>query len=119
MSLKDDILEHKDPDMELEPIPVPEWGNSVYLRKRWNALERDEFERDFGEYFGPDAKPTVNIRARVLVRFMYDESGVRIFADEDAEALAKKSGAAVWRMFRELSSRSSMTEADSEAAKKN
>jgi hypothetical protein len=40
-----------------------------------------------------------NIRAKLVALTVVDEDGNRIFSDEDAEALGKKSAAALDRIF--------------------
>lgn len=115
MSLKETILAAADDELALRSEVVPEWGVTVFYRG-WTAKERDRFERDFGDMEG-DGRD--NLRARVLVRFLLDEKGERIFADSDAEALGAKGQMALVRLFRLVTGASGATAADVEAAKKN
>lgn len=115
MGLREQILEHQDPRMALEKLDVPEWGCSVYVR-RWTGTERDAFEREFGEV-AKNHPP--NLRARILVRFLLDESGGRIFTDADADALGEKAADVVSRLFTEVTQRSGMLASDAEDARKN
>lgn len=115
MSVKEKILEYCDPRMALEPVPVPEWDCTVHVR-RWSGTERDEFERDFG-----DVSETVppNLRARVLVRFLLDESGHRIFEDRDAAELGAKAADVISRLFVVVMNLSGFLKFHAEDAKKN
>lgn len=83
-------------DLPTEEVPVPEWGGSVYVRTM-SGTERDSFEQSI-----VDAKKgngMVNVRARLAVRVLCDDKGGRLFADSDADALGKKSGKALDRVF--------------------
>jgi hypothetical protein len=82
-------------DIKTIEVPVPEWGGSVFI-KGLTGAQRDEFEasnRRNGE------QNLTNIRARFLVRCIVNEAGTRIFADQDAAALGKKSSAAIDRLW--------------------
>lgn len=91
---RDEILGQD--DIKTVPITVPEWGGKVVLLKGLSGTERDEFEatnRRNGE------TKLTNIRARFLVRCIVNENGTRIFADQDAAALGKKSSKAIDRLW--------------------
>ena len=94
---KDSILQAS--DLVTEEVPVPEWGGSVYIRTMSGA-ERDSFEQSIieGKTKGGNAN-MVNVRGKLAVRVLCDEQGDRIFLDVDAEALGKKSGKALDRIF--------------------
>src|SRR4051794_20112140 len=95
MLTKDQILSAS--DLPTEPVQVPEWGGCVYLRTM-SGTERDSFEQGI-----VDARKSgtelVNIRARLAVKTVCDQSGTRLFTDDDADALGKKSGKALDRIF--------------------
>ncbi|MFI0900560.1 hypothetical protein [Streptomyces sp. NPDC020983] len=83
-------------DIKTVPVTVPEWGGKVVLVRGLSGAQRDEFEatnRRNGE------QNLTNIRARFLVRCIVNEEGTRIFADQDAAALGKKSSAAIDRIW--------------------
>lgn len=83
-------------DIKTVPVTVPEWNNEVVLVRGLSGAQRDDFEasnRRNGE------QNLTNIRARFLVRCLVNESGTRIFADQDAAALGKKSSAAIDRLW--------------------
>ena len=83
-------------DLKPEVVEVPEWGGSLYIRML-TASERDKFE---ASCVGTGKKQNLsNIRARLVVLCACDESGERLFTDGDAEALGRKSAAAVDKVF--------------------
>jgi len=91
---RDTILDSVDLPMEL--VSVPEWGGDLYVRTL-NGTERDQFEQSM---VGKKNKTNLdNVRARFAVLTICDESGTRLFRANDAEALGKKSAAALDRVF--------------------
>ena len=84
------------PDLPSEEVSVPEWGGSVYV-KAMTGTERDCFEQSMIDAKKADAK--LNVRAQLAVRVVCDQQNVRLFTDEDAEALGNKSGKALDRVF--------------------
>lgn len=116
MSLRDTILQAQ--DIQQETVRVPEWETSVIVRGL-NALERDDFE---ASWFTEDEKPKrnlANVRARLCVRCIVDESGSRVFSDADADALGKKSGKAMDRVYAVASKLSGLGAKDVEELAKN
>lgn len=74
-------------DDRIEPVPIPEWGGQVYVR-RLTAAEYDDFENS---QIDDDGKPHKdNLRARFAVLVACDAEGCRIFDDEDALILGEK-----------------------------
>src|SRR5262245_5484889 len=73
-----------------ELVHVPEWGGSVYVQEMSGEL-RDSWEHAV-------MANRDNARAITVVRTTVDENGVRIFKDEDAEELGKKSAGALSRI---------------------
>jgi len=78
-------------DRKVEPVDVPEWGGRVHVRSLtagdrsvWTAAVRDD----------PD-------RAGLLIvaRAVCTPDGERLFADDDVDALAEKSTAALDRVI--------------------
>lgn len=83
-------------DMPWEVVEVPEWGGSVRVRTLTGA-ERDRFERSIA-----DAKGKVtfdNARAKLVAAAATGEDGRRLFSDQQAEALGKKSARALDRLY--------------------
>lgn len=114
MSLRDEILGAKEADLKLQPVVVPGWGKTVYLRG-WSAKEREVFENEFGDF---DAAGS-NIRARVLVRCIRDEAGSLVFQDSDADALGEKLAGPIGYLFGKVRKMSGLIHEDLETARKN
>lgn len=94
---RDAIL--KAQDLPVEEVEVSEWGGVVRVRGLTGA-ERDAFEQSIVEQRGKNTRMNLrNIRAKLVALTVVDENGNRIFSDEDAEALGKKSAAALDRIF--------------------
>lgn len=81
-------------DLRKEEVQVPEWGGSVFVRNMIGT-ERDDYEA----FFVNNKQPFKNIRARIAAATVCDEHGVLLFSVADVEALGKKSGAALDRIF--------------------
>lgn len=95
---RDQILEAA--DLVIEPVPVPEWGGDVGVRVM-SAADRDAFEASMIEV-GEDGRRRphlVNMRAKLVAAAACDDAGNRIFADEDVLLLARKSSAALNRVY--------------------
>lgn len=83
-------------DLEHRDVAVPEWGGTVRVRCM-TGEERDAYETSLynGEKVNLD-----NVRARLLVLTLIDETGNRLFAEvADIAALGKKSVRAMQRVF--------------------
>lgn len=91
---KDQILEAN--DLKVEEVDVPEWGGSVNVRTMTGA-DRDAFEASlFQVQADGSRKPNVaNMRPRLAALTIVDDSGNRIFDEEDVQALSRKSAAAL------------------------
>jgi hypothetical protein len=83
-------------DIKTKEVDVPEWGGSVLI-KGMTGAERDQFEA--GNRDGSGNQNLRNLRARFLVRCIVNETGTRMFADQDAAALGKKSSSALNRLW--------------------
>lgn len=94
---RDEILNIK--DLPVEEVYVEEWQAWVRVRGL-TAAERDQFEQSIVETRGKDTRVNLrNIRAKLVVLCCVDEQGNRIFRDEDAEVLGRKSAVALNRVF--------------------
>ncbi|WP_461367541.1 hypothetical protein [Candidatus Darwinibacter acetoxidans] len=94
---RDAILQAEDLPCEL--VEVPEWSGSVYVRAL-TGIERDAFEQSVVEQKGKSTKMNLrNIRAKLVALTAVDEEGKRLFTDDDAALLGKKSAAALDRVF--------------------
>lgn len=79
-------------DVRLEKVAVPEWGGDVYLRVI-SGTDRDHFEESYAD------QKMKSFRIRFLVLTLCDESGERIFKDDESELLGKKSSVVINRLF--------------------
>lgn len=106
-------------DQPREWVPVPEWapvsanGNAsdfgVYITVM-SGVDRDAFE---ASVVGDGKKRDMaNFRSRVCARCIVDAKGKRLFADKDVEALGRKSGVALDRVWESARKLNRMTEAD-------
>jgi len=94
---RDQILQAH--DLPTERVYVPEWGGEVIVRGL-TAAERDAFEQSIVETRGKNTQVNLrNIRAKLVALCCVDEEGSRIFQDEDAELLGRKSAVALNRVF--------------------
>lgn len=101
-------------DLQTEEVHVPEWGGTVLVRGLTGA-ERDEFEASVLERRGKSRELNlVNLRAKLVARCVVDESGARLFLEDDVAVLGTKSAAALQRVFEACQRLSGMSEADVE-----
>jgi hypothetical protein len=102
-------------DLEYEELEVPQWGGTVRIRAL-SGTERDAFENSMYQQRGKDlVRNAANIRAKLVARSVVDDEGERIFADQDVNALGKKSAAALDRIFEVAARLSRINEDDVEA----
>ena len=86
-------------DLQTEDVEVPDWGGAVRVRS-FTGRERDAFEASMVRGDGRDRRVDLtNMRARLVGLTVIDESGQRLFTDEEADLLGAKSGAALDRVF--------------------
>ena len=94
---KDQILQAA--DIQTETVAVPEWGGEVLVRGLTEE-ERDRYEDGLSQVRGKKVTLTLqNARARLVAMAIVGEDGKRLFSDRDVEALGKKSGQALERVF--------------------
>ncbi|NWN89182.1 MAG: hypothetical protein HLX51_11695 [Micrococcaceae bacterium] len=85
-------------DLTTEDIYIPEWEGTVRVRGL-NGSERDSFEMKMAAANKSGATKDLDFRASLVVKCIVDENGERIFTDKEVPQLAKKSGAALDRVF--------------------
>lgn len=95
MLTRDSILSAA--DLPTEEVKTPEWGGSVHVRTM-SGTERDAFEQSIIDA-KKGATSLANVRAKLAVRVICDADGNRLFTDTDADALGRKSGKALDRVF--------------------
>ena len=108
------ILEAK--DLIKQKVEVPEWGGEVYVRMMTGS-ERDSFERGI---INEDRTANLsNIRAKLCALTIVDESGNRIFTDEDVKEIGEKSALVLDRIFQVAQNLNGISPADVEDLAKN
>jgi hypothetical protein len=86
-------------DLKTETVEVPQWGGSVKVRMM-TGVERDAFEESCIEVKGNDRRQNFkNLRAKLCAMCIVDDDGNRLFTDDEAAALGKKSAAALDLVF--------------------
>lgn len=86
-------------DIRSENVPVPEWGGTVMVRGL-TGRARDALEARFTDAKGViDRKAQSDFRAAFAAMTIVDESGDRLFSDDDIKALGEKSSVALQRVF--------------------
>ena len=106
-------------DLQTEDIEVPEWGGAVRVRS-FTGRERDAFESSMVRGDGRDRKVDLtNMRARLVGLTVIDETGQRLFTDEEVDLLGAKSGAALDRVFAVAQKLNGLSGADVEELSKN
>lgn len=81
-------------------ITVPEWGGSVRLQEL-SASDRDMWEAEsftFAENGEAKFNPK-HARARLVVRCIVDDTGRRMFTDDEVAAIGSLSAATVQKLF--------------------
>jgi len=96
---RDQILTVDDTS-EVELVPVPEWGGSIYVRTI-TAGEWDDFENGIVQVVDGEAQRANfdDYRARFASLVIGNEHGERLFSAEDIRALSKKSRHALDRVL--------------------
>jgi hypothetical protein len=110
MGLKEQILSAD--DMPREPLEIPEWGVTVYVRTL-TGRERDRFEGCWKR------NPYVDIRAILAVMSVVEQDGKPVFTDQDIPALTAKSGRALDRILAVVKRLSGFSDDDIDELKKN
>lgn len=102
-------------DLPRRSVSVPEWGGEVIVRTL-SGRERDEWEVAVSKRSGGTPQ---NIRAAWAAATICDDAGQPLFTVEDVEALGRKSGAALARVFDVAAQLNHLTDSDVEDLEKN
>jgi hypothetical protein len=106
-------------DLKTEDVDVPEWGGTVRVRA-FSGRERDAFEASLVRGDGKDRKVDLtNMRARLVALTVVDDSGQKVFTQDDVDLLGAKSGAALDRVFSVAQELNGLSGADVEELTKN
>lgn len=101
-------------------VVIPEWGGRSILVRTISALERDSWDL----YLVANADPETHrlrpaaIRATLVSLCACDVEGNRLFTDQDVEFLARKSAAAIDRIYEAARRLNKVSDADVEELKK-
>jgi hypothetical protein len=79
-------------DVRKERFAVPEWKGDVFLRVL-TGTDRDRFEESYAD------QKMKAFRIRFLLLALCDEDGERLFSDDEADVLGKKSSVVINRLF--------------------
>ncbi len=97
-------------DLVIEKIDLPEWGGTAFVREMsgferdgWEVYAQREIEKKAGR---------VNMRAKLATLVLCDADGRRLFTDEQANELAKKSSAALDRIYEAAIKVNQLTQSD-------
>jgi hypothetical protein len=102
-------------DRKVEEVEVPEWGGTVKVATM-TGTQRDSWEQSL---VGKTGVNIANIRARLVAACVVDDSGARLFTDEDAIALGNKSAIALDRVAKVAQRLNGLGKEDVEAARGN
>lgn len=102
-------------DLPYEDVEVPEWGGTVRVISMMDN-EREQFELKFG---GKKGEGMAGVKRWLCAMTIADENRVPIFTAADVDALGKKSGAALNRVFDASARLNGLTKQDQEELAKN
>ena len=95
MDLRDRILAAD--DLERIEVEIPEWGDAMngdrVFSRGMTAGEVERFGRAMNEGDMED------VMARIVVQTTVYETGLRVFGDDDVEAVSRKNSSVVKRLF--------------------
>lgn len=109
------------PDCTYEEVFVPEWSGSVRLRSL-TASELEAYQKSNRGKVDKQGNAQIlweGSATRLVVRCAVDQNGNRLFSDDDAYELERKSAAAVNRLFKKACELNGITEKEQEDIIKN
>jgi hypothetical protein len=80
-------------DTKVQPIEVPEWGGTWYVRVL-SGKDREAFEEALAA-----EQRMKNFRIRFLILALCDETGTRILTDADIDVLGERNSVVLNRVF--------------------
>jgi len=113
---KEDILKNK--VKQMVKVEVPEWGGAVYLG-RMNLTDLIAFYEDNFDAEGENKIAQAAIMIDLLQKTIMDVDCVRIFGEEDKNAIAELDPKVITRLFKISSENLQMNEASNKKLKKN
>lgn len=102
-------------DLPTTVVEVPEWGGAVHVTTL-SAFDRIEWEQQTFPNGEVDSK---KYATALVARCVVDESGARLFTDEDIEALGRKSLRALNRVREAATKLNALTGPDVDGLEKN
>ena len=107
-------------DMTRERVEVPEWGGFVWV-SMMTAEGKDLYESLLFDFIDGKPKPREggSIRAKLVAATVTDDDGTLLFTADQVDELAKKSAAAIDRVFKVASRLNAVDEADEKELAKN
>lgn len=102
-------------DLPYEDVPVPEWGGTVRVITMMDN-EREQFEMKFA---GKKGEGMAGVKRWLCAMTIAGEDRVPIFAVADVDALGRKSGAALNRVFDVSARLNGLTKQDQDELAKN
>lgn len=106
-------------DLAHEDVSVPEWGGHVRVRELMGS-EKDAYEKHVVRM--KNGAPEMHLegaRALLVSLSIVDESGQRLFTEDDVEELGRKSARALDRVYEVASRLSGLIPKAAEDAEKN
>lgn len=86
-------------DIKTEDVAVPEWGGVVRVRGL-TGIERDNYEQSLIDQRGKKTRVDMrNARAKLVAMTVVNETGERLFSDDEITILGTKSAAALDRIY--------------------
>ncbi len=105
--------------IKVEKVEVPEWGGHVYV-KVMTGEEKDRYETSFRKKVDGKLVPDLdNIRAKLVVFTMCDESGVCLATIDHVKALSKQSSTSLDRVVAAAQSINAMSHQEMDEIEKN
>ena len=105
-------------DAKVQKVSVPEWGDFVYLRVM-DGISLDTFQGSISEDKDGEGGIFGGARLLLLILTLCDEKGVCLFEADDLDALSKKSGEVINRLFEIALELNGLTEDAAEELAKN
>lgn len=103
-----------------EWVAIPEWPNGGVFVSEISGHDRDQLEeREYNRRKANPETALTNFRARLLVHAIVDDSGARLFRDEDAEFLGRQPSRIIGRLSDKAQELNAMTDSDIKEIEKN
>lgn len=100
-------------DIQTETVDVPEWGGKVTIRGL-TGRELDDYQNSLRKIVRDQVVMQPNSRAKLLVKSIVDDQGSRLFTDKDVDALARRSGRVLDRLWDVAARLSGITDEEQE-----